>query len=513
VITQLPEHSRDNVGEFYYKSVLEYLVQNLKRTLTSETTKESFNEATSQHRITVSINDKQNKYWDIKFNNGALEISHKANQANLYEVGSFNLEEVIPSPGLPLVTRLNIEKYRESLDENLQRINSATGEGEWSVEIDFEKILPLLDQYQQKNVGEQYYKSVMEYLASNIEQAMKSETIKEAFNEATSQRKIIVRVDDKQPSYWILKFENGALVVSHKKNMANMYEIGSFQLANVIPSPGLPLVTRLNIEAHKEDLESNLERIRNVTGESWEVEVDFEKAIKVSPDTQRNIGEVYYKSILEYLASNLERTLKNETTKEAFLEATNQRKIIIRPSTNPKESKYWNLFFENGALVVQYRKELANLYEIGSFNLESVMPVPGVLSLLARLNIQESQEKLQESLEKIKQATGEEYSVDDSCLEACYKAVDEHNKNRIGENLLQTAMTYLADNISKRLQDDMVKEAFNETATAHQIIFRPDAKAANYWQLKFENGAVVVIFKPNLANMYELGSFDIEKLL
>jgi len=399
------------------------------------------------------------------------------------------------------------------LEQNLQKINTATGESDWSVEVDFEKILPLLDARTQNTVGDLYYSNALEFLATNIEKALQVETIKEAFNEATSQHKIIFRVDDKAPSYWNIKFESGAVVVSHKKNIANLYELGSIQLADIIPSPGLPLITRLNVEQSRERLEENLEKIRTITGESdWAVEVDFEKAIKASPNQLKTIGTLYYSDVLDYLVQNLQRTLANETTKEAFLEATSQRKIIIRVSENPKETNYWKLIFENGSLVIQYKKDIANLYEVGSFNLAAVMPVPGVLTLLARLNIQESQERLQEHLEVIKQATGEEYSVDDACLEACFKAMEENNKNRVGATLLDSAMEQLASNIKKSLADEMVKEAFNETATAHQITFRPDPKV-NYWQIKFENGMVVVLFNPRISNLYELGSYNIEKLL
>jgi len=321
--------------------------------------------------------------------------------------------------------------------------------------------------------------------------------------------------DKKVNAYWTVKFEDGALAVTHKKNICNVYELGSYNLEDIIPSPGLPLVTRLDIDKHRENLEENLEQIRTITGESdWTVEIDFEKALQACPDQLKTIGCTYYKEVLGYLVSNLKKTLAKEATKEAFLEATNQRKIEIRVSTNPKENKYWTIIFENGALVLVHKKNICNIYEVGSFDLVAIMPVPGILSLVARLNIQDSQEKLAEHLEAIKEATGEDYTVDDASIETVYKALaNENDKSNIGRTFYDEALAYLARNLKKSLADDMVKEAFNEVATAHQITFRPDAKAPNYWNIKFENGVVVLIFKPNLSNLYEIGSIDIEKLL
>jgi hypothetical protein len=514
IITQTEEHYKARLGELYYKDVMQYVVQNLEKTLKTETTKEAFLEATSQHKIIISISEKQQQYWIYKFNNGAIELTHKKSIGNLYEIGQFDLEAIIPSPGLPLVSRLNIEKHREYLESNLEKINNATGASDWSVEVDFEKVLPLLEAHYQKSVGELYYRSALEGIAQNIERTLKAETVKEAFLEATSQHKIVFNVNDKQSSYWAYKFENGAILVTHKKSIGNLYELGQINLVDLIPSPGLPLSTRIDIEKHRENLEEYLDRIRTATGESdWAVECDFEKAIKENPSYTKNIGEYYYKNVMDYLAQNIERVCKNETIKEAFLEATSQRKFILRVSTNPKEAKYWNLFFENGALIIQHKKDFGNLYEVGQADLAAVMPVPGVLTLLARLNIQDNQEKLQQHLEVIKEATGEEYTLDDSNLETLYKGVDEYYKNRLGETLFHSAMEYLASNLKNRLKDEMVKEAFNETATAHQIQFRPDPKQQSYWAIKFENGVVVVTFKPNMGNLYELGQFDIEKLL
>jgi len=258
-------------------------------------------------------------------------------------------------------------------------------------------------------------------------------------------------------------------------------------------------------------LRESLEKINNATGKEFEFEADWNAVVpQLDAGTKDRIGELYQKDVMTQLASNIERICKDETTKEAFFEATSANKIVIR--VNDKAASYWIVRFDNGALIVEHKKSIANLYELGNFNIVAVLPVPGVLSLPARLNIQQNQEALQGHLEAITKATGEDYSFDDSCLENVYKAL-ESGKERVGELILKDAMRYLADNLTKALTDDMVKEAFNEVATSHQITFRTDVKAANYWAIKFENGNVVVVFKPNVANMYELGNFNIEKLL
>jgi len=76
-------------------------------------------------------------------------------------------------------------------------------------------------------------------------------------------------------------------------------------------------------------------------------------------------------------------------------------------------------------------------------------------------------------------------------------------------------MKQLTDNLQKALADEMVKEAFNETCTGKQIILRPntDPKANKYWDIKIENGNLVVIFKPSVGNLYEIGNFKIDTLL
>jgi len=356
----------------------------------------------------------------------------------------------------------------------------------------------------------------MSLLASNLEKVCKEETVKEAFIEATPENKIIFRVNDKIQTYWDCVFENGCLVIQHKKNIANVHELEYFNLIAIIPTPGLPLVTRLSLESHRKHMEENLEQITLLTGTGeWSFEADFEKIISQVPDKnfQNQIGDMYYNTCLSNVVGNLKRCLQSEITKEAFNEATSERKIIFR--VNEKMKSYWEFLFENGALVLQHTKNICNIHEIEYFAIEKVIPVPGVFSLVARLEIEKHREFLQEALEKIKAATGEEYSFDEACLETLHKKIDPAHASQLGSIFLKSALANLASNLEKALKDDMVKEAFNEVATAHQITFAVDTnpKSNAWWSLAFQNGVVVVTCKPGIANMHELEYLNIEKLL
>jgi len=228
----------------------------------------------------------------------------------------------------------------------------------------------------------------------------------------------------------------------------------------------------------------------------------------VAPNVITTIGELY-REALEGLRTNIVRGVKNETVKEAFTEATPERKIAIR--VNDKIADYWVFKFENGTLLLEHKKQIANIYQIANQNLPQALPVPGVLTLLARLNIQEKREKLEEAMEKIKNATGEEYTFDDSCVEDVYKKLPNIGAN-IGQLLYEDVMTGVASLIEKNMKDEMVKEAFNEVSSSHQIIVRIDPKQSNYWEIKLENGNFIVSGKA-YANTYEISNFNLEKLL
>jgi len=489
------------------------IANNWEDKLKNEILKEAFLEATSERKIEFIVNDKQNSYWDVNFKNGAVVVSHKKSIANISNLEYFDLAPKIPSPGLPLVTKMNLnsEQNQQHLQDNLEKINKATGENDWSFEADFAAIFPQLDKNSQDRLGDIYYREAMGALASCLEKKLQSETVKEAFNEAASAHKIIFRVNDKSPNYWNIKFENGNVVVDHKKSIANISNLEYYDLEKVIPTPGLSLVVKLDIEKYKEKLDEKLAELSQITGNDWAVEIDFDAIVPQLDEYARNsIGNIYYGQAFPALVSCIKTKLESESVKEAFNEATSERKVIFK--VNDKQPSYWNIAFQNGSLVVSHKKSIANISNLEYYNLEEIIPVPGTFPLVAKLNIEKNRPVLDEHLQKISEATGQEYTFDDACLEALYPKLEDHSKARIGDVILKESMGYLAANLTKALKDEMVLEAFNEIATAHQITYKHQNPTPNYWAISFKDGVVVVSFQA-CANLSNLEYLNIESLL
>jgi hypothetical protein len=515
IVPQLDRNSQNRIGDIY-KDILHYFASNLTRSLKNEVLKEAFVEAVSERKIEIRLNDKQKDYTDINFVNGTIVISHKKMLANLNNFEYQDLAPKIPAPGIPLVTKINLAETRnqEALQTALEKLNTATGADDWSFEADFQSILPQLDKNSQDRIGDIYYQSALDSLAKCVENKLKIETTKEAFNEATPNHKVIFRVNDKQRDYWDVKFENGNLVTEHKKSIANINQLEYFALEDIIPTPGLPLVVKLNIEEYKPKEAESLERIAEATGAGdWVFEVDFDAIVpQLDPNTGKTIGRLYYQDCLPLLANNIKSKLsKSETLKEAFNEATSERKIVFR--VVDKQAKYWDIVFQNGSLVVSHKKQIANVNDLEYFPLQDIIPVPGVLSLVAKLNVEESRPKLEEHLQVISTATGQEYTFDDSCLETFYPKLAANYQARIGSLFLDEVMHCLANNLQKSLKDEMVLEAFNEMTSAHQITFRAVDKLANYWDISLKDGLVILSFNPNISNVANIEYFNIERLL
>lgn len=102
----------------------------------------------------------------MKFENGDLVVEHKKQIANISNLEYYDLEKIIPSPGLSLITKLNLEKNKEKLEEHLQELAEAVGNGEWALEVDFLSIVPQLDSNTQERVGDIYYQNVLHNLVS-----------------------------------------------------------------------------------------------------------------------------------------------------------------------------------------------------------------------------------------------------------------------------------------------------------------------------------------------------------
>jgi len=353
----------------------------------------------------------------------------------------------------------------------------------------------------------------MSNLSKCLESKLQLETVKEAFNEVTSNHKVIIRVNEKIPDYWNVKLENGDVLVEHKKSMANMSSLEYFDLERVIPTPGLSLVTKLNLEKNKPKLDETLEELAQITGNGdWAFEVDFDAIVKqLDKGYGERVGDLYYSSALPYLVSNIKRRLaESETIKEAFGEVTTERKIIFE--INDKQNPYWQITFKNGAILVTHKKSMANMSELEYYDFTEILPVPGTYSLVAKLNMEKNRPHLEENLARISKATGQEYTFDDSSLEAVYNTLSKDYQSRVGDLFYDQILRNLAANFERSLKDEMVLEAFNEVATAHQISIVQKKPTPNYWDISFKNGVVVLTFQ-DIVNVSTIEYFNIEPLL
>lgn len=416
---------------------------------------------------------------------------------------------------LPLTIRKAIRDSEPQLKEALEKINNATGK-EFVFECDWETQVNNIDPSYKDSIGSLYQKEIMGNFADCIETNMKDPLIKEAFNEVTTNNKIIIRVNDKmKDSYNQLKFENGDIVIEHKKSLANLHEVSYFPIPKLLPtqSGSLPMPVRLNIEENKERQQELLESIASITGSGeWVFEVDWlGNSSKLEKSQQESIGSLYVKDILGGVETLLKDKLANETLKEAFNEATPNRTITIL--VNPKINGYWDTSIKDGGLLIQHKPSIANTHEVSYFDLASVIPVPGIISLVAKLNLEEKKDKLTEALEKIKEATGEEFTFDESSLQEVYPKLDEYSKKRVGDLVYGDFIPNLAENLSKAMADEMVKEAFLEVATSHTIKIQVNPKQSGYWDIKFVNGDIILSSNGNIANTHEISYFNIEKLL
>eukprot|EP01111_Echinosteliopsis_oligospora_P015032 TRINITY_DN580_c0_g1_i1.p1 TRINITY_DN580_c0_g1~~TRINITY_DN580_c0_g1_i1.p1 ORF type:complete len:700 (-),score=165.19 TRINITY_DN580_c0_g1_i1:42-2141(-) len=518
IIPKLAKSDQDRIGNIYYDDALCYLARNIKRTLQNETIKEAFNEATNEHKITFQLNDKIAQPWTISIKDGGLIIQHKVAISSISTLEYFDLPTIIPSPGLPIPVRVNIESHKKQHDENIETINTATGVEDWTTEIDFDTIVPQLEKSEALRIGAIYYDDALCYIARNIKRNCANETTKEAFLEGVQDHKIIIRLNPKIKSPWTVKIENNCLVLEHLKAISSVSTLEYFDLPSIIPSPGgLPLTVRLNIEANKKSYDDNMEIIHTATGsEEFIVEIPFDTIVpQLAPSEANRIGNLMYDDALCYLARNLKRVLADESVKEAFLEAVSEKKVIIN-IINDAKAPNWSMKFKDGALHILGKKEMNSISQIEYLDTIGLMPVPGVLSLEAKLNIAKNQERKAEELEKVAKATGNEYLLDDSVWEDIYPKIEPSDQKRIGNLVIDDALCYLTRNIVRRCADEMVKEAFDEITSARTIVFKldkdPKSKQKEAWIIEFKDGVVVCTGKA-MASLSTLEYFDFEKLL
>ncbi|KAF2078019.1 hypothetical protein CYY_000657 [Polysphondylium violaceum] len=275
----------------------------------------------------------------------------------------------------------------------------------------------------------------------------------------------------------------------------------------------LPLVARKSLRDNQEHLDAAVEKIKAALGVEWTFEIDFETIMAKVTDSdyvKNSPGECFYKEVAGYVAECIDRAAKNEMVKEALIEANTNSKIIVALNEDKKNSSYWTYKFNNGTLELLF-KSICNTSDICYFKLENIIPTPGVYSLPARMNLKAAEEKFNEAFEKIKVATGADWSLDEASLEALYPSIDKSYQESIGD-IFSEIVEYAAQNITKRLGDEMVKEAFLELTPNSKLVFKCNPKLGSYWEYAFQDGNLVISFR-SICNTSDVAYYDFEKLL
>jgi hypothetical protein len=417
---------------------------------------------------------------------------------------------------LSLVQRKNLKENDEKLNESLQKIRDATGVNEWAMEIDWGTVYPV---YQLGDrPGDTIYGECMSALAGNIENLCKIEATKEAFNSSLNQSKIIFNVDKKASSYWSEKIVNGCLEIGYKGSVCNVYELGrkiEDQLTTTFEECEMPIKLRTNIESEdvQEKKNNQMEKIKEATGRDFELKVQWAEMIKDHMDANypQNFGESILNSVLEGLADNVKKLCSTEYGKDAFNEFATTGVIIINSNKNDKKaSSYFTEAFVNGDVVISF-KSICNCYEIGRKfeNLLTCTFEDVVIPLRLRLNIADTEEKKEEHMQKINDATGRDFTLKVEWAEMIKDHMDANYPQNFGGSILDSVLEGLSSNIRSLCNDEHFpgKDAFNEFATTGNIIInsnKNDKKATSYFTVKFENGDLVISFK-SICNCYEIG--------
>ncbi|KAM9948186.1 hypothetical protein ACTFIT_001536 [Dictyostelium discoideum] len=215
VYPTLEDRNKERIGEIFAE-VLKYAADNIvKRCTKEEITLESFIETTSNAKIVFRHNAKLNGYWIWSFENGDLVITFKS-ICNVSDNASFDFISVLPSPGvLTLASRINLKENQEKIQESFEKIKQVLG-SDWSYdESSIEQVYPKLEVHNKPRVGE-VFADIICNISKNIVKRCSDELVREAFIECVSNAKIVFQFIEKQPTYWVWKFEGGNLIVSFK---------------------------------------------------------------------------------------------------------------------------------------------------------------------------------------------------------------------------------------------------------------------------------------------------------
>jgi len=259
----------------------------------------------------------------------------------------------------------------------------------------------------------------------------------------------------------------------------------------------LPLALRKNIRDFEPKLQENLAKIKAATGRDFTLEFDMAQFGEVSKTRgyENRTGEIVYQSILGPAATNIANHMKDEMIKAAFnAQVTNP---VIKMVIDPAATGYGEPRLEGGQLIVAFKadKFCANVDELFRENLVTLFTVDG-LSLETRLNLRKNEPKLQESLGKLKAATGRDWTLQYDAPLFAKTCETRGYKNRLGDCLLDSTVRGMTGNIVNLCKDDMSKEAFLDAVKNPAIKLVLSDASSGYGLASIEAGQLVITFRP-----------------
>jgi len=113
----------------------------------------------------------------------------------------------------------------------------------------------------------------------------------------------------------------------------------------------MPLTARKDIKDNEAKRDEFLKNINTATGQTYTLEVDMPSLYAVLKDDHKNrIGDTVYNGVFRSMSINLVKLCKDDMSKEAFVEATPSKKIMIKVA--PGSGYYGKSKIEDGAWVL-----------------------------------------------------------------------------------------------------------------------------------------------------------------
>lgn len=423
-------------------------------------------------------------------------------------------------PKLPLVARKNIKENEEKLNEQKEKINKIV---ELSTDITIEPDYPALHALSDKNgynnrVGD-ITGWLLEGFASKIEYVFKEETAKAALQAAWTTGVIRVRtgVNKKgENKYNTTEIENGDLVIT-AYSCSNTGSVGEDLLDKLGDNDsGLSVKAAQSVKESQESRSETLQKIQEHIGLSNDVTFDidwpsFSQKVDAAGYKDR-VGEIVNWS-LDGLKSKITNNFTDDLSKQALQSAWTTGVIKFEWGTLKKgENKYHTTEIRDGDIAVTLYS-VSNTGETGHELLGSLAEPSSGLPLKSSLNIKENEEKKEENLKKIQDATGLSTDVtvdiDWATIEAFTKKAGYDN--RLGDVVYDWIFGGLASNISRMCEEELTKEAIQEAWTTG-VIRLEENKKISYHAVEFTNGDLVIQYNNLCSNTGSVGS-DIESKL